>query len=251
MRYSLQDVTLYRTRVILLDPLFYSREGLSGGFTPLVLHATALNHAYASAVGICLPGQAYLQRPAPGARSPNVPFYSDSLVLDGLYLTPMEPRGTVSYLAETTKGDKDGFLQPITKGGEIFKAYRLHYIPPDTEFEGFALSLGDSVVENKLFLRLGSFRGSARFRAEKIGSVSKVLTDVFVDHPVDPLVSQVTRGAAVNIFPYPILRNARCKRVYQTLFRGRKLTVAIPRGYPERAERRERLKPDKSGIAFI
>jgi len=250
MRYSLQEVTLYRTRVTLLDPLFYAREGLSGGFTPMVLHATALNHAYASAVGICLPGQAYVQRPKENARSPNIPFYKDSLVLEGLYLTPMEPKGAVHYIAETTKADHEGFLS-ITRQGEILKAYRLHYIPPDTEFEGFALSLGNVAVENRLILRLGSFRGSARFRAEKIGSVSKVLTDVFVDHPVDPLVSQVTRGAAVNIFPYPILRNARCKKAYQTVFRRRRLAVAVPRSYPEMAEQRERLKPNKSGTVFI
>lgn len=250
MKYSLQEVTLYRTRVTLLDPLFYAREGLSGGFTPTVLHATALNHAYASAVGICLPGQAYVQRPKENVCSPNVPFYKDSLVLEGLYLTPMEPKGALNYIAETTKADHEGFLS-TTGAGEILKAYRLHYIPPDTEFEGFALSLGDSVVEDKFILRLGSFRGSARFRAEKIGSVFRVLTDVFVDHPVDPLVSQVTRGAAVNMFPYPILRNSRCKRAYQTSFRRRKLAVAIPRGYPETTERRERLKPDESGTVFV
>jgi len=250
MKYSLQEVTLYRTRVILLDPLFYAREGLSGGFTPMILHATALNHAYASAVGICLPGQGYVQRPNENVNSPNVPVYKNSLVLEELYLTPMEPRGTVNYIAETTKGEHEGFLS-TTRAGEILKAYRLHYIPPDTEFEGFALSLGNAVVEAKLILRLGSFRGSARFYAEKIGSVLKVLTDVFVDHPVDPLVSQVTRGTAVNIFPYPILRNARCRKAYQTTFRGRKIAVAIPIGYPEATKKAERLKPDESGTIFV
>lgn len=250
MKYNLNEVTIYRTRLTLLDPLFYAREGLSGGFTPQVIHATALNHAYAVAVGIFLPGQTFIQVPQDNARSPDIPYYQHSLVLDGIYLTPLEPSSSVSYVAEITKGEHEGFISK-TKQGEILKAYRLHYIPPDSEFEGFGITLGNKSIEYNLILRLGSFRGSARFHAEKIGSVSKVITDAFVDHAVDPLVSQVTRGAAVNIFPYPILRNARCKKAYHVVFRGRKLIVAIPHGYPDAPEKREWIKPDESGTAFV
>ncbi len=250
MKYSLNEVTIYRTRLILLDPLFYAREGLSGGFTPMLIHATALNHAYATAVGINLPGQTYVQVPQGNARSPDIPYYQSSLVLDGIYLTPMEPSGSLSYVAEITKGENDGFCS-ITRQGEILKAYRLHYIPPDSEFEGFGLTLGEITIEHHLILRLGSFRGSARFQAEKITSPIKIITDSFVDHAVDPLVSQVTRGASINMFPYPILRNARCRKAYQVVFRGRKFNVAIPDGYPEIPEKRVWVKPDESGTAFV
>jgi hypothetical protein len=250
MNYYLNNVTIYRTHLTLLDPLFYAREGLSGGFTPMVIHATALNHAYAATIGLNLPGQAYLQVSNESVRSPNVPFYQNSLVMDRIYLTPMEPSNSISYIAETTKGDHDGFISK-TKQGEILKAYRLHYIPPDTAFEGFALALGNAIVEDKLILRLGSFRGSGRFRTDKIGAPLKILANVFVNHTVDPLVSHVSRGAAVNIFPYPILRNARCQKAYQVVFRGRKMMVAIPLGYPESTEKQERIKQNKSGTAII
>jgi len=250
MNYDLKEVTVYRTRLTLLDPLFYAREGLSGGFTPLLLHATALNHAYAVAVGINLPGQTYVQVPKGDARSPDIPYYEHSLVFEKIYLTPMEPRGSVSYVAEITKGEHEGFFS-ITKQGEILKAYRLNYIPPDTEFEGFALTLGDAEIERTLILRLGSFRGSARFQAEKIGAALKVVDYAFVDHAVDPLVSHVIRWAAVNIFPYPIIRNAQCKKSYQVTHCGRKYFIAVPRGYPYAPEIIKRIKPDATGTAFI
>lgn len=250
MRYELNEVTIYRTRLTLLDPLFYAREGLSGGFTPMVIHATALNHAYAAATGINLPGQAYMQIPKSNARSPDIPYYENSLVLNNIYLTPMEPSSNISYIAEITKGENDGFFS-ITRQGEILKAYRLHYIPPDSEFEGFGLSLGNANIESPLILRLGSFRGSARFSAERIGNVKEVIQDAFVDHAVDPLVSEVIRGAAINIFPYPVIRNAKCRKSYGIFYRGRKLIIAIPQGYPEEPAIPIRIKPDKSGTAFV
>jgi hypothetical protein len=60
-----------------------------------------------------------------------------------------------------------------------------------------------------------------------------------VDHPVDPLVSKAVRGVMLNMFPYPLIQNAVCSKVYELQFQrsqssmGKAAHLAWPEGYPE------------------
>ncbi|MDD5089729.1 MAG: hypothetical protein PHQ23_02330, partial [Candidatus Wallbacteria bacterium] len=101
---------IYPYTVRLIDPLFYSRESLSGAFTPPYLHATAINHAVAWAMGRSRIDQSYLISDAAGGR--NVPRYANSFIEPDFYFTPASLEGDLDYYAETVKGDMDYYISP-------------------------------------------------------------------------------------------------------------------------------------------
>ena len=220
-------MNIYKYTLKLLDPLFYSKEGLSGAITPKYIHATALNHAIAYALSVNAGNQPYIISDDNGGR--NVPRYESSCISDEFYFTPARPIGNITYMPEIVKGDSEGFVRmgygAASKRAEVLKAYQLFSIPPETEFEGYAFH--DEIFEFPEIIRLGSFRGKARLniRETKIVGEKK---DELVDHPVDPLVSEVIRGVMVNMFPYPIIENAVCRDCVEIRERGFAKFIAIP-----------------------
>lgn len=205
-------IKVYEARIVLIDPLFYAREGLSGAFTPLYLHATALNHALAAVLPVSISGiidpevQSYVI--SDSNRPKDVPRYKNSLVATAFYITPVRALGAIKYLPEWTKGENDKFVNQV-KQGEPLKAEILHYLPPETEFEGFLVS------QTSMFfppiIRLGSFRGKARLQLSEVEVVNVIQDEATASHPVDPLVTKVYRGVMVNMFPYPVVDNATIK----------------------------------------
>ena len=97
-------IRIFRYGITLLDALFYSREGLSGAITPKYLHATAVNHAAAYALGINPENQPYIISENNGGR--NVPRYENSLICGDFYFTPARPKGTITYQPEIAKGEE-------------------------------------------------------------------------------------------------------------------------------------------------
>lgn len=215
---------IFRYSLKLLDPLFYSREGLSGAITPRYIHATALNHAVAYSLGINPEMQPYIigfRRNSEDVElSKNEPEYTNSIVTEGFYFTPARPISNIDYFPEIVKGELDGFLRKgygnikLPNGTtesrpETLKASQLYFISPETKFMGYILC--NDEIEFPRIIRLGSFRGKALLRLEKEYMHYKSREEAFVDHPVDPLVSEVLRGIMINMFPYPIVENARCR----------------------------------------
>ena len=68
----------------LIDPIFYSKEGLSAATTPSYLHATAVNHAVAYGLGReSINPILFLEN---GRR--NIPRYESSQICPDFYFTP-------------------------------------------------------------------------------------------------------------------------------------------------------------------
>jgi CRISPR type I-D-associated protein Csc1 len=211
----------FEYNIKLLDHLFYAREGLSAAYTPPYLHATAVNLAVNAALNIAPDAQPLILSDENGGQ--NVPRYKNSLVSEQFYFTPARIVGAISYQAEVTKGENDGYTIVTSpnlaqkgfrgKGaGELFRAETLNYLTPESMFEGF-LIIRDELSENvpvfpeEFLIRLGTFRGKARIKLRPLKSLRPLREPGTASHPVDPLVSSVRRGVAVNMFPYPVVDN--------------------------------------------
>ncbi len=212
----------YDYTITLLDHLFYAREGLSAAYTPPYLHGTAVNLAVCAALNISPEGQPLVVSEENGGQ--NVPRYKNSLVGEGFYFTPARLNGATFYQPEITKGENDGYTVVTSpnlsqkgfrgKGpGELFRAETLNYLTPETEFEGFLVIRDEEMIKlpifpNQFLIRLGTFRGKARMSLNPLRSVHPLREPGTASHPVDPLVSSVRRGVAINMFPYPIVDNS-------------------------------------------
>jgi hypothetical protein len=129
--------------------------------------------------------------------------------------------------------------------GEVLKAEILNYLPPETEFKGF-LILRDHIVFSDL-IRLGTFRGKARLKLDEIEIVRDISEEHTATHPVDPLVTQVSRGIMVNMFPYPIVENAVIKHGVEVKSKKRFFQiVALPDEW-----KALQIKVIKGGRGFI
>lgn len=230
-------MSFFRYRITLFDPLYYAREGLFGAFTPHVLHGTAVNHAMTSALGLHPERQPFVIAESNGGM--DVSRYADSRASRRFYFTPAAVEGHPRDWTEITKGDTEGFLFRV-EAGEILKATQLHFLPPETQFVGLALT-NDDKISFPQRIRLGSFRGVAQLEVDATESVEAIPGPAPVDHPVDPLVSRPIRGVMLNLFPYPLVQNAVCPKVYQLKFAQpafglqRVARLAWPDGYPEPA----------------
>uniref|UniRef100_A0A7C4U6N1 Type I-D CRISPR-associated protein Cas5/Csc1 n=1 Tax=candidate division WOR-3 bacterium TaxID=2052148 RepID=A0A7C4U6N1_UNCW3 len=197
---------IYLYQIKLVDPLFYSREGLSASFTPPYLHATAVNFAVKNALNIDPHEQPYIISEENGISKDN-PRYKNSLISNDFYFTPARLITPLKYFSEITKGENDGFIF-TTKQGEPLQAGTLNYISPESIFEGF-------LVEKRPYkwpktIRLGSFRGKAVLKLNELEILKIINSNTVVSHPVDPLVTVVKKGIAIAMFPYPIIENAEC-----------------------------------------
>lgn len=223
----------FRYTIALLDPLFYSQDGLGVAKAPPYLHATAVNGAIAAALGLHPEQQPYVTRNDADEKGEqrNVPQYENSWLSPEFYFSPARPKGQVEYVPEIVKGDGDGAIQGVgTKRypkGEILRASKLLFIAPETEFEGYALAFGD--IELPELIRLGSFRGKARLRL-LAASVFGKASDRRVEHPVDPLVSPTHRGFLINMFPYPLVEDAYCPEVLRVRLPGERFDRHV--GWP-------------------
>lgn len=217
----------YKYTITLQDHLFYAREGLCAAYTPLYLHATAVNLAVCAALNISPEGQPLVVNDENGGR--NTPRYRNSLISEEFYFTPARLDGACQYRPEITKGENDGFTVVTSpnlsqagfmgKGaGELFRAETLNFLPPETKFEGFLIIRDEEsgtapTFPPQFLIRLGTFRGKARLKLEDLRTVRQLNDPRINDprtasHPVDPLVSSVRRGVAINMFPYPIVENS-------------------------------------------
>lgn len=227
---------IYPYTVKLIDPLFYSHEALSGAFTPKYLHATAINHAVAWAMGRPREDQSFIISDAKGGR--NIPRYQHSWIEPDFYFTPAAIAGDADYLVETVKGDMDYLIQPgfgqariMGKNigrNEVLKAYRIFSFPPETEFTGYLHAEPDILEKIPKYLRLGSFRGKAELEIGKQLKTFGVFSKQYVDHPVDPIVSEVRRGIMIGMFPYPVIDSAMVADAYKTRKGRRIIFVAVP-----------------------
>jgi len=214
---------IYLYRIKLLEPLFHSQEGLSASFTPPYLHATAVNFAVKNVLNIHPQEQPYLIRDENGI-SKNNPRYKNSLVSNDFYFTPARLTTPLKYFPEITKGENDGFIF-TTKPAEPLQAGTLNYIPPESIFEGF-------LIEKKSYnwpkiIRLGSFRSKAILELIELEIITTNF-NIVVSHPVDPLVTNIKRGIAIMMFPYPIIENPECSNCVIAKSNGRPYRIAFP-----------------------
>lgn len=216
---------IFQYTIRLIDPLFYSQEGLSGAMTPCYLHATAVNHAVAYALGKG-ENQPYLMTEDNGGR--NTPRYENSLISEDFYFTPGRLKGNPVYIPEIIKGELDGFVARGYAGAEILRASQMFSLAPESEFEGYGLCKDETILPD--IIRLGSFRGKARLSLTPVKFLRQT-TDSLVTHPVDPLVTKVSRGVMVNIFPYPLIENAICKNCLEIQAEGARFLKTV--SYPE------------------
>jgi len=226
-------MNLYSYSLKLLDPLFFAREGISGAFTPPYIHATALNHAVAWAMGKCRDEQSYLMTNINGDR--NVPFYESSLIDNDFYLTPARLKGSPSYYTEIVKGDGDKAIQVgygaarinnVSVGrNEVLKAYRIYSIASESIFEGY-IYLNIDVERLPKLIRLGSFRGLAVLEVNGPLRIIGKEKKKYCDHPVDPLVSKVLRGTSVPMLPYPVVDQAMIEDVLEIRRHGQRVFVS-------------------------
>jgi len=248
---------LYAYTIKLIDPLFFAQEGISGAFTPLYIHATALNHAFAWAIGQKREDQPYVMTEENGGS--NYPRYTNSLIDKDFYLTPARLKGYSNYYTEIAKGDGDKYIQ-VRYGtskmngryirrrfhNEILKAYQLYPLSPESIFEGYLYTKLDISLFPTL-IRLGSFRGLASL---KLKGPFKVINynekQRYCDHPVDPLVSEVCRGITVSMLPYPVVDQALVDEVWEIRKYRQRIFVA---SLPNAAKATE--QPIKSGSALI
>lgn len=227
---------VYPYTIKLIDPLFYSHEALSGAFTQPYLHATTINHAAAWAMGRSREDQSYIICESKGGR--NVPRYEHSWIEPDFYFTPASVEGDMAYIVETVKGDMDYLIQPgfgqakiLGKSvgrNEVLKAYRLFSIPPETVFAGYLHCAPDIVTSLPKLVRLGSFRGKALLETGKEEKTFGIVSNQYVNHPVDPLVSRVRRGIMIGMFPYPIVDNALVEDAIEIRAHGQRAFVALP-----------------------
>jgi|YNPBryunderm2012_1023409.scaffolds.fasta_scaffold00537_1 CRISPR type I-D-associated protein Csc1 len=215
---------IYLYQIKLIDPLFYSREGLSASFTPPYLHATAVNLAVKNVLNIDSQKQPYLISEENGISRDN-PRYKNSLVSDDFYFTPARIVTPLRYFPEITKGENDGFIF-TTNPGEPLQAGTLNYIPPEAIFEGF-------LIEKKTYkwpkiIRVGSFRGKTILKLTELEVVSISASNMIVSHPVDPLVTNVKKGIVISMFPYPIIENAECTGVIIAKLNTLRYKIAFP-----------------------
>lgn len=200
---------IFHYNIKLIDPLFYSCEGLGGAVTPRYLHATAINHAVAYAVGAGI-NQPYIMAENNGGR--NIPRYESSHISQDFYFTPARLKGNPRYFPEIAKGELDGFVRKGYPGAEVLRASQLFSLVPETEFEGYGYIKDANSIPK--IIRLGSFRGKAKLTinfAKFLGPSESTL----VDHPTDPLVCKTSRGVMINMFPYPVIENAVCETCYK------------------------------------
>jgi len=238
---------VFKYQLKLIDSLFYSKEGLSGATSPKYLHATALNHSVAYALGINPEAQPYII--SEGNRGRNTPRYENSVASQDFYFTPGRPIGDIRYIPEIAKGEDDDFVRigygayskesrerlskefkipvgNVIKGRqECLKASQLFSIPPESIFEGFLTTRKEIVFP--LIIRLGSFRGKAFIKLEEVKALKKK-DKALVAHPVDPLVSKTIRGMLIGMFPYPIVENAICERCIEIKCDGFSKFIALP-----------------------
>lgn len=250
---------IYPYTITLIDPLFYSHEALSGAFTQPYIHATAINHAAAWSMGRAREDQSYIISDAKGGR--NTPRYEHSWIEPDFYFTPAAIKGDINYIVETVKGDMDYYIQPgfgaakiMDKNigrNEVLKAYRIFLLPPETVFSGYLHAKEDIVEDLSDYIRLGSFRGKAELKIEKQEKTFGIVSDQYVNHPVDPLVSNVKRGVMIGMFPYPIIDNACVENTYEIRKHGRAEFVAIPSRTVkfDKDELLKRLEDLKPGLA--
>lgn len=227
---------IYPYTIKLIDPLFYSREALSGAYTPTYLHATAVNHAVAWSIGRTREDQSYVISEEKGGR--NIPRYNHSWIEPDFYFTPASLNGAVNYLVEMVKGDMDYLIQPgfgqaklLGKNigrNEVLKAYRIFSIPPEAEFNGYLHADPEIISHLPACIRLGSFRGKAILTTGKAMKTFGIVSDQYVNHPVDPLVSKVKRGVMIGMFPYPIVDSAFAEYAYETRNHGQREFIAFP-----------------------
>lgn len=211
------NIRVYLYKIKLLDPLFYSREGLTASYTVPYLHATAVNLSVKCAINHFPEEFPFLIKDEDNI-SRNNPRYENSLISDEFYFTPARLLKNLKYFPEVTKGENDGYIF-FTKQGELFQASTLNYIPPESIFQGFLI---EKIKKEKKYkwptiVRLGSFRGKAKLEIYDL-EIKKFVpsTSIVVSHPVDPLVSLVKRGILINMFPYPIVENAVCSNIIIT-----------------------------------
>lgn len=241
----------FRYRITLFDPLFYAREGLSASHTPNVLHATAINGAVSAALNITNQLQPFVIADSNGGM--DTPRYENSLITDLFYFTPAGSVGPLGDWPEIVKGDNEGFFFRVL-AGEILKASRLHFIAPESQFLGLGL-VRDKDFRFPTRIRLGSFRGVAQLEVEYPTRFKPLPLDELhtVDHPVDPLVSTVKRGVMNNMFPYPVVQNASCERVYELTFesqlvaKNKRMRLAWPNAL-QIPKKPERVKSGPSAI---
>lgn len=252
---------LFPYKIKLIDPLFYSNEALSGALTPPYLHATAINHAVAWCMGRIREDQSYIISEQKGGR--NIPRYENSWIEPDFYFTPASIIGDTNYQVEIVKGDMDYLIQPgfglakinnINIGrNEVLKAYRIFTIPPETEFNGYLYAVEDIINNIPKYIRLGSFRGKAILQVdEKIKSYG-IVSNQYVNHPVDPLVSKVKRGVMICMFPYPIIDSALVESCYEIRNHNQKEYIAVPtqRVNYNKDELLSRIKELKPGLLKI
>jgi CRISPR type I-D-associated protein Csc1 len=216
---------IYLYQIKLLDPLFYSREGLSASFTPPYLHATAINFAVKSALNIDPQEQPYLICDENNISKDN-PRYKNSLISEDFYFTPARLVTPLKYFSEITKGENDGFIF-TTKQGEPLQASTLNYISPESIFEGFHLE--KRPYKWPKIIRLGSFRGKAILELTELEIIKTINSNIVVSHPVDPLVTDVKRGIVVTMFPYPIIENAECLNPVKAKLKDKYYIIAFPK----------------------
>lgn len=227
---------IFRYTIALIDPLFYSQEGLSGAVTPRYLHATAVNHAVTYALG-GVGNQPYLISEQNGGR--NTPRYKNSLISEDFYFTTAHLKGNPRYLPEIVKGELDGFVTKGYPGAEVLRASQVFSLAPESEFEGYGICKNDRTLPE--IVRLGSFRGKARLELTQ-AKITRQVPNALVDHPVDPLVSKVSRGIMVNIFPYPLIENAICRDCLEIRTEGEKFSKFI--SLPEEIVKNTRKEED-------
>ncbi len=215
---------IFQYNIKLIDPLFYSREGLGGAVTPIYIHATAINHAVAYAVGAGI-DQPYIMAENNGGR--NTPRYASSHISQDFYFTPARLKGNPSYLQEIAKGELDGFVRKGYPGAEVLRASHLFSLVPETKFEGYGY-IKDSNFTPKI-IRLGSFRGKAKLTIN-FAKFLRPIESGLVDHPTDPLVCKTSRGVMINMFPYPVIENAVCETCYKIRVKKSRFpnTISLP-----------------------
>lgn len=259
---------IYHLTIELLDALYYAREGLAGAVTPPVVHATALNCALATAMNVDPELHPFVMTEANGGQ--NTPRYSDSRVSNSFYATPAGMLRSPNYSIQIAKGENDGFLQihqrapneslgvrRIDVRNQPLRYRELHFLTPETQFGGFLILCDESLILPER-IRLGSFRSPARVRWAKATSWRRLEKPAIADHPIDPLVSNVTRGVMLNMLPYGIVEGATTSDGVSVRFSTpplqslgdprKQLVVAWPEGYA--LDEAQRVRSHK-GMAIL
>lgn len=255
-------MNLFEYTIQLIDPLFYAREAIGGAYTPLFLHATALNHAIAWAMGLSRPDQAYLISDEGGGK--NRPRYENSWIEPNFYFTPARLDKAANYYTEVVKGDREASIQ-VSYGGakldldflsfdpalvealkknstvkrtnkvtlkspsEVLKAYRLFSLAPESVFSGFLFTVYENTEQFPILIRLGSFRGLAELRFKGPLKVKGMGGVQYCCHAVDPLVSPTLRGIPVPMLPYPVVDQPYVKETLEIRRFGNPAFVAVPK----------------------